>query len=81
MLNKLIATKPVYREQWAQCLHCLYGETLPMRQRKLDTFVGRDGCRHYGHFKQTLDGQVYHNCGKDVWRLCELYSDFRESDG
>jgi len=78
MLNKLIVRRTL-KEQWAQCLNCLAGETLPMRQGKLDGRI-EDGCRYYGHFKQTPDGNVYHCCG-DKWSSCELFPDFRESDG
>lgn len=80
MLNKLMV-KRVYSDRWAQCLGCLAGETLPFRDGKLDAFIGKDGCRYYGHFKQTLDGNVYHNCAKDVWFPCQLFPDFRESNG
>ena len=79
MIDKLIVKRKVYSERWAQCLGCLTSETLPFRNGKLDAFIGEDGCRYYGKFKQ-VDGNVYHNCG-DKWSLCELYPDFRESDG
>lgn len=78
MLNKLIV-KRTYMDRWAQCLGCLTGETLPFSHRKLDGRI-KDGVLYYGKFKQTPDENVWHNCGSK-WSLCELYPDFRESDG
>lgn len=76
MLDKLIVKKRIYTEPYAQCLACHYGETLPMRRGKLDGHKIGDEI-FYGKFKQDSRGNVYHNCGQDVWRLCELFTDFR----
>jgi len=67
----LVVKRSTLTEPYAQCLACHYGETIPMERGWLDIFVGQDGCRHYGKFKQTSDEKVWHNCG-DKWSLCEL---------